>query len=197
MDRLFKKELSDFVSDSKELIKEIKTVISSKKDYTYKDLDFIENRLDKKAYQASFLSLPEISEFLHPLSEYFRQLKFTGSVTKNSFDFVLKILSRYSEYINEIDISEKEGMYIDSSEVILSSYFRKIPGSADLLHAYEKRQISCSKLNRFKKLSFRKDNDFSWSINLPGNYITENRGKYYISLVYLDVYRQKNRETPY
>ena len=195
MDKLFKQELSEFVSDSKELIKEIKTVISSKKDYSLKDLDFIENQLEKRAYEASFLSVPEISEFLHPVSEYIKQLKLSGNVTKNSFNFVFSILSRFSEYIDQIDIPDNDGLYIDSSEVILSSHFKKLPGCSDLIHAYEKRQIDCSKINRFKKLSFRKDKDFSWSINLPSNYISENKGKYYISLVYLDVYRQKNRDT--
>ena len=195
MDKLFKKEMSEFISDSRELIKEIKTVINSKKDYTLKDLDFIEIQLEKMTYQASFLSLPEISEFLHPVSEYIRQLKLSGTVTKVSFDFVFKILNKYSDYIKEIDIPENEGQYIDSSEVILGSYFKKIPDRTDIFNAYEKRQIDCSKINRFKKLSFKKDNDFSWSINLPGNYISENRGKYYISLVYLDVYRQKKRDT--
>ena len=195
MDKLFKKEMSEFISDSRELIKEIKTVINSKKDYTLKDLDFIEIQLEKMTYQASFLSLPEISEFLHPVSEYIRQLKLSGTVTKVSFDFVFKILNKYSDYIKEIEIPENEGQYIDSSEVILGSYFKKIPDRTDIFNAYEKRQIDCSKINRFKKLSFKKDNDFSWSINLPGNYISENRGKYYISLVYLDIYRQKKRDT--
>ena len=195
MDKLFKKELSEYVSDSNELIKEIQTVISSKKDYTLKDLDFIETRLERAAYQASFLSLTEISDFLHPVSEYIRQLKFSGNITKNSFDFVNKILRKFSEFLGQIEIHEKEGLYIDSSEVILSSYFKNIPDSSDIMNAYEKRQISCSKINRFKKLSFRKDSDFSWSINLPGSYIAENRGKYYISLVYLDAYRQKSRDT--
>lgn len=195
MDKLFKNELSGYVSDSKELIKEIKAVINTKKDYTLKDLDFIEYQLEKKAYEASFLSVSEISEFLHPVSDYIRQLKLSGKVTRNSFSFVLGILDKFSDYINEIDIPDNDGLYIDSSEVVLSSHFKKIPGCSDILHAYEKRQIDCSKINRFKKLSFRKDKDFSWSINLPGNYISENRGKYYISLVYLDVYKQKNRET--
>ncbi len=117
--------MSEFVSDSRELIKEIKTVINSKKDYTLKDLDFIEIQLEKMTYQASFLSLPEISEFLHPVSEYLRQLKLSGTVTKVSFDFVFKILSKYYEYITEIDIPENDGQYIDSSEVILASYFKK------------------------------------------------------------------------
>ena len=195
MDKLFKNELSEFVSDSKELIKEIKAVINTKKDYSLKDLDFIEQQLEKKAYEASFLSVSEISEFIHPVSEYINQLKLSGKITKNSFSFVFSILDKFSDYINQIDIPDNEGLYIDSSEVILSSHFRKIPGCSDLIHAYEKRQIDCSKINRFKKLSFKKDKDFSWSINLPGNYISENRGKYYISLVYLDVYKQKNRDT--
>ncbi len=128
MDKLFKKELSEYVSDSNELIKEIQTVISSKKDYTLKDLDFIETRLERAAYQASFLSLTEISDFLHPVSEYIRQLKFSGNITKNSFDFVNKILRKFSEFLGQIEIHEKEGLYIDSSEVILSSYFKNIPG---------------------------------------------------------------------
>ena len=194
MDKLFKKELSDFVSDSNELIKEIQTVINSKKDYSLKDIDFIELQLERMAYQASFLTLTEISEFLHPVSEYLRQLKLSGSITKNSFGFVFKLLKKYSEYIKEIDVSDKEGVYIDSSEVILSSYLNKNPGCSDLMNAYEKRQINCSKINRFKKLSFQKDSDFSWSINLPGTYISENRGKYYISLVYLDAAKQKSRD---
>ena len=194
MDKIFNKELTDFISESKELIKEIKKIISSNRDYTLKDLDFIEGELDKKAYQASFLSLTEISEFLHPVSEYIRQLKFAGSITKKSFGFVLRILKKLSEYLNEIEIPDEEGHFIDSSEVILTSFFKKIPGHDEIISAYEKRQINCKKINRFKKLSFRKDSDFAWSINLPGSYISDNKGKYYISLVYFDADKQKNRD---
>ncbi len=194
MDKLFRNEISEYKTETKNIIKEILSIINDNREYKLRELDRIEHLIEKTAYRSSFLSLTCVSEFLLPAAEYIRQLKLEHGVTVKSFDFILKILKKLSEYLKEIDIPEENGLYIDSSEVILSSYLKKDPGHDDIMQAYEKRQIKYRKINRFKKLSFRRDSDFEYSINLPGNYISENKGKFYLSLVYLDIARQKSMD---
>jgi hypothetical protein len=62
----------------------------------------------------------------------------------------------------------------------------------EIFRAYKKRQINPGKINRFRKLSFRKDPDFAYAINLPQGIVRENRGNFYISLFYTDVSEYKS-----
>ena len=156
-------------------------------------LEEIENHLTFISYKASVLSLPEISELVNPSSFYVRELKTSGGkVTLDSLVFIKLVLKKLHLYMKSIQLPDDDGVYIDGSTVLVNSFLHNPPSPEEIFSAYRKRQININKINKFKKISFKKDADFAYAINIPASIVRENRGNYYISLLYTDASDYKN-----
>ncbi len=192
MQTVLKDQINNFRTEIRTIIKKILDILGKSKTFGTVELEEIENLLQYASYKASVISLPEISLLLNPSAYYVRELKTSGrKITTESLRFIKEVLKSLHALAKTIEIPDDNGVYIDSSTVIVNSFFKNPPDMEDIFKAYRKRQININRVNRFRKLSFKKDADFAYAINLPGGIVRENRGKYYISLIYTDVSEYK------
>ncbi|MDX9800710.1 MAG: hypothetical protein RBT69_05165, partial [Spirochaetia bacterium] len=193
MQTILKNQITGFKEEIKTAIKKILDILGKNRIFEINKLDEIENLLTYISYKASILSLPEISELVNPSSFYVRELKTSGSkITLDSLLFIKQVLKKLHLYVKSIQLPDDDGVYIDGSTVLINSFFNNPPSPEDIFIAYRKRQINITKVNKFRKISFKKDADFAYAINIPSSIVRENRGKYYISLVYTDAAEYKS-----
>ncbi len=195
MQTILKNQIAVFKEEIKTTIKSILNILGKNRVFGINKLEEIENHLTFISYKASVLSLPEISELVNPSSFYVRELKTSGGkVTLESLAFIKLVLKKLHSYMKSIQLPDDDGVYIDGSTVLVNSFLHNPPSPEEIFSAYRKRQINISKINKFKKLSFKKDSDFAYAINIPASIVRENRGNYYISLLYTDASDYKNME---
>ena len=193
MQTVLKEEIPKFLEEIKSVTRNILEILSDTKVYDEGQLDKIENLLLRIAYKASVLSLPEVSLLVNPSARYVHELKTAGTrITRESLSFIKQVLKKLHYLIKSLELPDDKGVFIDSSAVVVNSFFKNPPEMDEIFRAYKKRQINPGKINRFRKLSFRKDPDFAYAINLPQGIVKENRGNFYISLFYTDVSEYKS-----
>jgi len=149
MQTVLKDQISSFRTEIKQVIKKILDILSGASVFDISRLNEIENLLLHVSYKAAVLSLPEISVIVNPCSYYVRELKSSEkTITGESLKFVKQVLRTLYSLAGTIEMPDENGVYIDSSAVLVNSFFKNPPDTEDLLKAYRKRQININKINK-------------------------------------------------